>query len=120
SDSCFAGSSEDLQAVTRLGRDDNAQIHITGATRALPGWSPYIAEAHPTSLAEVAAGDIDYAMDDRLTGSGGDAPSPDRVLLPYRAGYEPPPGAGCRPLIDPTPVKEGAGRVMDVIRGWLQ
>ncbi len=30
------------------------------------------------------------------------------------------PGPGCWPLIDTQPIREGAGRVMDTIRGWLR
>ena len=119
-DSWFAGFSDDLLAVTWLGRDDNGQTRLTGATGALQVWSAFMAEAHPTSLSEVPPGDIVYAWVDRLTGEGSDQSCPDTVQMPFRAGYEPLPGPGCRPLIDTGPVKEGAGRVMDVIRGWLQ
>ena len=119
-DSWFAGFSDDLLAVSWLGRDDNGQTRLTGATGALQVWSAFMAQAHPRSLSEVPPEGIVYAWVDRLTGEGSDPSCPDTVQAPFREGYQPLPGPGCRPLIDTEPVKEGAGRVMDVIRGWLQ
>ena len=119
-DSWFAGFSDDLVAVTWLGRDDNGQTRLTGATGALQVWAAFMAEAHPQSLSEVPPEGIVYAWVDRLTGEGSDASCPDTVQVPFREGYQPLPGPGCRPLSDGEPGSERRGGVMDVIRGWLQ
>ncbi|NLY58167.1 MAG: penicillin-binding protein 1B [Gammaproteobacteria bacterium] len=119
-DSWFAGFSDDLVAVTWLGRDDNGQTRLTGATGALQVWTAFMAQAHPRSLSDVPPEGIVHAWVNRLTGEGSDPSCPDTVQVPFRAGYEPLPGPGCQPLIDTAPVREGAGRVMDVIRGWLR
>lgn len=119
-DSWFAGFSDDLVAVAWLGRDDNGQTRLTGATGALQVWTAFMAQAHPRSLSEVPPEGVVYAWVDRLTGAGSDPSCPDTVQVPFREGYQPLPGPGCQPLIDIAPVREGAGRVMDVIRGWLQ
>jgi len=119
-DSWFAGFSDDVVAVVWLGRDDNGQTRLTGATGALQVWTAFMAQAHPRSLSDAAPEGIVYAWVNRLTGEGSDPSCPDTVQVPFREGYQPLPGPGCRPLIDTAPVREGAGRVMDVIRGWLQ
>lgn len=119
-DSWFAGFSDDLLAVAWLGRDDNGQTRLTGATGALQVWSAFMAEAHPRGLSTVPPEGITYAWVDKLTGEGSDSSCPDTVQVPFRKGYEPLPGPGCRPLFDAQPIREGAGRVMDTIRGWLQ
>ena len=119
-DSWFAGFSDDLVAVTWLGRDDNGQTRLTGATGALQVWSAFMAQAHPQSLSAVAPESILYAWVDRLTGEGSDPSCPDTVQVPFRAGYQPLPGPGCQPLIEAEPAPERRGRVRDVIRGWLQ
>ncbi|MCP6429371.1 hypothetical protein NL523_29065, partial [Klebsiella pneumoniae] len=46
-DSWFAGYSQDLLAVTWLGRDDNGATRLTGATGALQVWSAFMREANP-------------------------------------------------------------------------
>ncbi|MDY3198187.1 MAG: penicillin-binding protein 1B [Pseudomonadaceae bacterium] len=119
-DSWFAGFSDDLVAVAWLGRDDNGQTRLTGATGALRVWTAFMAQANPRSLSNAPPEGVVYAWVNRLTGEGSDPSCPDTVQVPFRAGYEPLPGPGCQPLIDTAPVREGAGRVMDVIRGWLQ
>ncbi len=123
-DSWFAGFSEDLLAVAWLGRDDNGQTRLTGATGALQVWTAFMREAHPMSLSVAPPAGIEMAWVDQTTGQGSDNSCPGSVQVPFRAGYAPLPGPGCRPLWDPEPVteqvKEGANRVMDVIRGWLQ
>lgn len=119
-DSWFAGFSDDLVAVAWLGRDDNGQTRLTGATGALQVWTSFMAQANPRSLSDVPPDGIVYAWVNRLTGEGSDPSCPDTVQVPFRQGYEPLPGPGCQPLIDFEPVREGSGRVMDVIRGWLR
>ena len=119
-DSWFAGFSDDLVAVTWLGRDDNGQTRLTGATGALQVWAAFMAQAHPQSLSEVPPEGILYAWVDRLTGQGSDSSCPDTVQVPFREGYQPLPGPGCQPVLEAEPESERRGRVRDVIRGWLQ
>lgn len=123
-DSWFAGFSEDLLAVSWLGRDDNGQTRLTGATGALQVWTAFMRDAHPVGLSNVPPEGVEMAWVDRQTGQGSDQSCPDSVQVPFRAGYAPLPGPGCRPLIDididTETVKEGANRLMDTIRGWLQ
>ena len=118
-DSWFAGFSDDLVAVTWLGRDDNGQTRLTGATGALQVWAAFMAQAHPQSLSEVPPEGIVYAWVDQLTGEGSDPSCPDTVQVPFHKGHQPLPGPGCQPLIE-AESREGRGGVMDVIRGWLQ
>ena len=119
-DSWFAGFSDDLVAVTWLGRDDNGQTRLTGATGALQVWAAFMAQAHPQRLSEVPPEGILYAWVDRLTGQGSDSSCPDTVQVPFREGYQPLPGPGCQPVLEAEPESERRGRVRDVIRGWLQ
>jgi len=42
------------------------------------------------------------------------------VEVQFRAGYEPLPGPGCRPVIDTEALRDGANRVLDTIRDWLR
>ena len=119
-DSWFAGFSDDLVAVSWLGRDDNGQTRLTGATGALRVWTAFMAQAHPRSLSDVPPEDITYVWVDPLTGQGSDASCPDTVQVPFRVGYQPLPGPGCQPSMTPESEQEGRSRVMDMIRGWLQ
>ncbi|HDZ55770.1 MAG TPA: penicillin-binding protein 1B [Pseudomonas xinjiangensis] len=118
-DSWFAGFSEDLLAVSWLGRDDNGQTRLTGATGALQVWAAFMREAHPVGLSPAPPESIQMAWIDVVTGLGSDPSCPDSVQVPFRTGYAPLPGPGCRPIINTEAVKEGASRVMDVIRDWL-
>ena len=121
-DSWFAGYSDDLLAVRWLGRDENGSTRLTGSSGALQVWTAFMAEAHPRSLSGYPPQGVQLAWVDRTTGTGSDASCPDSVQVPFRSGYEPLPGPGCRPLIDAPveAIREGGNRVMDVIRGWLQ
>ncbi|UAW97945.1 penicillin-binding protein 1B [Halopseudomonas nanhaiensis] len=119
-DSWFAGFSDDLLAVAWIGRDDNGQTRLTGATGALQVWSTFMGQAHPQSLSAAPPDGIEIAWVDPLTGQGSDPSCDGSVQIAFRAGYAPLPGPGCRSLIDTEAVKEGANRVMDTIRGWLQ
>ncbi|PAU86187.1 penicillin-binding protein 1B [Pseudomonas sp. WN033] len=119
-DSWFAGFSDDLVAVAWIGRDDNGRTRLTGATGALQMWSAFMREAHPRSLSSQPPEGVVMAWIDRETGQGSDPSCPDTVQVPFRAGYQPLPGPGCRPLLDVEVVKDGGNKVLDVIRGWLR
>ncbi|MEH6387521.1 MULTISPECIES: penicillin-binding protein 1B [Pseudomonas] len=118
-DSWFAGYSQDLLAVTWLGRDDNGATRLTGATGALQVWSAFMRDAHPQGLSTSPPAGVDMAWIDPVTGQGSDPSCPGSIEEPFRKGFAPLPGPGCRPLLDTEAVKDGANRVLDVIRGWL-
>ncbi|SDS91710.1 penicillin-binding protein 1B [Halopseudomonas xinjiangensis] len=119
-DSWFAGFSDDLLAVAWIGRDDNGQTRLTGATGALQVWAAFMGQAHPQSLSTARPEGVELAWVDPSTGEGSDPSCDGSVQVAFRAGYAPLPGPGCRSLIDTEAVKEGANRVMDTIRGWLE
>lgn len=119
-DSWFAGFSDDLVAVSWLGRDDNGPTRLTGASGALQVWSAFMGEAHPRSLSNVPPSGITMAWIDETTGLGSDQSCPGAIQAPFRSGYEPLPGPGCEALINTEVLKEGTNRVLDTIRGWLQ
>ncbi|BDX18803.1 penicillin-binding protein 1B [Halopseudomonas aestusnigri] len=119
-DSWFAGFSDDLVAVSWIGRDDNSQTRLTGATGALQVWNAFMGQAHPQSLSAVPPGGVVSAWVDPATGLGSDPSCEGSVEFPFRAGYEPLPGPGCRPVIDTEVLRDGANRVLDTIRDWLR
>lgn len=119
-DSWFAGFSDDLLAVSWIGRDDNGRTQLTGATGALQVWSTFMGKAHPQSLSTARPDGVELAWVDPLTGQGSDPSCEGAVEVAFKTGYAPLPGPGCRSIINTEAVKEGADRVMDVIRGWLQ
>lgn len=119
-DSWFAGFSDDLVAVSWLGRDDNGPTRLTGASGALQVWNAFMGQAYPRSLSNTPPSGVTMAWIDETTGLGSDQSCPGAVQAPFRSGYEPLPGPGCRELIDTQGLKDGANNVLDTIRGWLQ
>ncbi|PCC98059.1 penicillin-binding protein 1B [Halopseudomonas pelagia] len=119
-DSWFAGFSDDLVAVSWLGRDDNGPTRLTGASGALQVWNAFMGEAHPRSLSNVPPAGVVMAWIDETTGLGSDQSCPGAIQSAFRSGYEPLPGPGCKTLMDTEGLKEGANKVLDTIRGWLQ
>ncbi|MFT6465127.1 penicillin-binding protein 1B [Halopseudomonas sp.] len=119
-DSWFAGFSDDLVAVSWLGRDDNGPTRLTGASGALQVWNAFMSEAYPRSLSNVPPAGVVMAWIDETTGLGSDQSCPGAIQSAFRSGYEPLPGPGCKALMDTEGLKEGANKVLDTIRGWLQ
>lgn len=119
-DSWFAGFSDDLVAVAWVGRDDNGRTRLTGATGALQVWSTFMGEAHPQSLSAMPPGGIVKAWADPATGLGSDPSCVGSIEIPFKQGFEPLPGPGCRPVIDAEALQDGASKVLDTIRGWLR
>ncbi|SDS92603.1 penicillin-binding protein 1B [Halopseudomonas sabulinigri] len=119
-DSWFAGFSDDLVAVAWVGRDDNGRTRLTGATGALQVWSAFMGEAHPQSLSAMPPAGIVKAWADPSTGLGSDPSCVGSIEVPFRQGFEPLPGPGCRPVIDTEALQDGANKVLDTIRGWLR
>ena len=77
-------------------------------------------EAHPQSLSAVPPSGIVKAWADPATGLGSDPSCVGSIEIPFRQGYEPLPGPGCRPVIDTEALQDGANKVLDTIRGWLR
>lgn len=119
-DSWFAGFSDDLVAVSWLGRDDNGPTRLTGASGALQVWNAFMAQAYPRSLSSAPPAGVIMAWIDETTGLGSDQSCPEAVQAPFRSGYAPLPGPGCNTFIDTDGLKDGANKVLDTIRGWLQ
>lgn len=119
-DSWFAGFSDDLLAVAWIGRDDNSNTGLTGASGALQVWSEFMAQAHPRGLSSAPVQGVVMAWVDAETGMGSDPSCEGSIQMPFRAGYQPLPGPGCNPVLSEEGLKDGANRVMDTIRGWLQ
>ena len=118
-DSWFAGFSDDLVAVSWLGRDDNGPTRLTGASGALQVWSAFMGQAYPRSLSTAPPAGITMAWIDETTGLGSDQSCPGAIQAPFRSGYEPLPGPGCE-VFNTEGLKEGTNKVLDTIRGWLQ
>ncbi|GGD08157.1 penicillin-binding protein 1B [Halopseudomonas salina] len=119
-DSWFAGFSDDLLAVSWIGRDDNSNTGLTGASGALQVWSGFMAQANPRGLSSAPVQGVVMAWVDSETGMGSDPSCEGSVQMPFKAGYQPLPGPGCNPILSEEGLKDGANRLMDTIRGWLQ
>ncbi|MCL5041933.1 MAG: penicillin-binding protein 1B [Gammaproteobacteria bacterium] len=132
-DSWFAGFSDDLVAVSWVGRDDNASTRLTGATGALQVWSHFMREARPRSLSATPPSTVRLAWVDPVTGQGSDESCPGAEQVAFRAGYEPLPGPGCQSVLpDAGRYEYESGRerqrnqgeqganegLLDRIRGW--
>lgn len=111
-DSWFAGFSQDLLAVVWLGRDDNGQTSLTGATGALQVWADFMRRADPLPLQMPVPDNVSMAWVDARTGEGTLENCPGAVQMPYIRGSEPALGPGCG-------IQDPAESVMDWVRGWL-
>ena len=112
-DSWFAGFSQDLLAVVWLGRDDNGQTPLTGATGALQVWTNFMRRSDPLPLDMPMPDNVVLAWIDASTGQGSDQSCPNSVQMPYIRGSEPPAGTGCGGIQAPV------DSVMDWVKGWL-
>lgn len=112
-DSWFAGFSQDLLAVVWLGRDDNGETPLTGATGALRVWANFMRRADPLPLDTPVPANIRRVWVDMKTGLMTASDCPNARQIPYIRGSEPPLGPGCAP---PTPARP----MMDWVEGWLQ
>jgi penicillin-binding protein 1B len=68
-DSWFAGFGEDLNAVSWIGRDDNAPVRLTGAQGAMRIWGQLMANAGVQSLLPDAPEGIEWRWVDIETGA---------------------------------------------------
>ncbi len=123
-DSWFAGFGQDLLAVVWMGRDDNGQTPLTGATGALQVWANFMQKAEPRSLNMSPPSNIIMAWIDGYSGSGSAKGCPGAVQMPYIRGSQPLPGASCdkpaeKPAAKPTVAPVPAESVKGWIRSWL-
>lgn len=137
-DSWFAGFGQDLLAVVWMGRDDNGQTPLTGASGALQVWANFMQTANPRSLNMSPPSNVVMAWVDAYSRLGSAQGCPGAVQMPYIRGSEPFAGESCyAPLNAPSnaprnapvyvpadvpqeaPVNAPAETVKDWIRGWL-
>lgn len=115
-DSWFAGFGQDLQAVVWMGRDDNGQTPLTGASGAMQVWANFMEKAAPRSLNRSLPSNVTMAWVDAYTGLGSAQGCPGAVQMPYIRGSEPMAGDSCdAPLSVPAPIESVKGW----IRSWL-
>lgn len=94
-DSWFSGFTGDRLAVAWMGRDDNKQTHLWGASGALQVWMKLF-EKLPTAPLSTAPGDgIQYAWIDPSSGQGTLPQCDGAEQLPFIAGYAPPVANNC-------------------------
>jgi penicillin-binding protein 1B len=84
-DSWFAGFSDNLTAVTWIGRDDNAPIHLTGAQGAMRIWGQLMAHAGAVSLRMDAPAGVEWRWVDRTSGAITRANCPGSRPVPFTA-----------------------------------
>lgn len=113
-DSWFAGFGQDLLAVVWMGRDDNGQTPLTGASGALQVWANFMQKAAPSSLNMTPPDNIVMAWVDAYSGLGSAQGCPGAVQMPYIRGSEPLEGASCD-----APVTAPVESVKSWIRSWL-
>lgn len=94
-DSWFAGFSGDLLTVVWVGRDDNGQTPLTGATGALPVWADIMAHLARQPLALTAPKSVEQAWIDRKTGLLSGRHCEGAVQLPFIDGSAPDRHAPC-------------------------
>src|SRR5699024_1817859 len=88
-DSWFAGFGQDLQAVVWMGRDDNGQTALTGASGAMQVWANFMQKAAPRSLDMSPPSNVIMAWVDAYSGMGSAEGCPGAVQMPYIRGSEP-------------------------------
>lgn len=122
-DSWFAGFAEDVLAVVWMGRDDNGQTSLTGASGALQLWTELMRLATPTSLATALPDNIVEVQVDPQQGLAVSSPCAGVVTMPYLVGSQPPLGHYCQPVSAPsvtpteTPAETG---FKGWVKGWLK
>lgn len=110
-DSWFTGFGQDLLATVWLGKDDNSQTSLTGATGPLQVWTAFMREARPTSLNPPIPQNVLYAWINENTGLGSGEGCHNAARIPYIRGSQPAPELSC---------KKSDGSTTDWIRGWSE
>jgi penicillin-binding protein 1B len=109
-DSWFAGFSDDILAITWVGRDDNQSTPLTGSSGAMKIWAAMMNQSgyRPLNLIEPAniawTDDISILVDGKCINMG---------KIPYIGSKEPENGMTCSTLDD------GVNSIFN-IRGWFQ
>ncbi|MGH8114008.1 MAG: penicillin-binding protein 1B [Rhodanobacteraceae bacterium] len=88
-DSWFSGFTGDRLAVAWMGRDDNQQTHLWGATGALRVWMNLFEKLPSTPLTTSFGDDIQYAWIDPSTGQGTLPQCDGARQYPFIDGYVP-------------------------------
>ena len=94
-DSWFAGFTGDLVAVAWVGRDDNAPIHLGGASAALPLWLDLMTRLEPQPLALAEPVGIEWHWVDLDAAAGTPAGCDDATRLPFLSGSRFPDRLNC-------------------------
>lgn len=94
-DSWFAGFSGDLLAVSWIGRDDNGDTGLTGASGALRIWADFMAASSHTGLSYRVPEGVDHHWIDESTGQLSAERCEGARLLPFMSGSEPTERASC-------------------------
>jgi penicillin-binding protein 1B len=89
-DSWFSGFTGDRLAVAWMGRDDNAQTHLWGASGALRVWINLFDKLPSAPLTTSPGEGIEYAWIDPGTGQGSLADCNGAQQFPFIQGYAPP------------------------------
>ncbi|MGH8151586.1 MAG: penicillin-binding protein 1B [Rhodanobacteraceae bacterium] len=89
-DSWFSGFTGDRLAVAWMGRDDNKQTHLWGASGALRVWMNLFDKLPTTPLTTAPGDGIQYAWIDPASGQGTLANCDGAQQFPFVDGYAPP------------------------------
>ena len=114
-DSWFAGFTGDRVAVAWVGRDDNGQAGLTGASGALEVWADLFAKADAAPLVMTPPEGVEQVWVDPVEGLRATESCPEAVQWPFIAGSAPTELASCAQAVDGT-VQRG----MDWLRGLFQ
>ncbi|WP_354625510.1 penicillin-binding protein 1B [Psychromonas sp. MME2] len=99
-DSWFAGFSGDMVAVVWIGRDDNANTGLTGATGALSVWANIFAQRSQLAIQNIPPQNISMAWVDSLTGEAVEDDCPNAMTMPFVKDYLPKEVRRCRDSAD--------------------
>jgi penicillin-binding protein 1B len=101
-DSWFAGFSQDVLAVTWVGRDDNGKTPFSGATGALKVWAQIMKDANSKSIAFGRFSKWEVKPISMMTGQLTDPECPDAIHIPLNEDMNLETASECvEPLADP-------------------
>lgn len=100
-DSWFAGFSGDHVGVFWVGKDDNGETPLTGATGAMPLWRDTLLDIRTRGLSFVSDDQIRYRWVDSVTGGLSGENCHGARLMPFRMGSEPISRAKCERIRNP-------------------
>ena len=102
-DSWFAGFSQDLLAVTWIGRDDNAKTPFTGATGALKVWTNFMRDTNSKGISfQSYSNKMDVQYISMITGQPTDSSCLDAIQIPFASDFSLESAKECAsPVTDP-------------------